>query len=230
MKGIRLLTKYGIIPEILCVVNSQNVKHPLYVYTFIKQLGTRYLSFLPLVEKETGSESGVSRNSVKALEFGHFLSDIFDQWVENDIGEIKIQIFEEAARTAFKQLHTLCIFKQNCGGVPVVEHNGDFYSCDHYVNPEYLLGNILGNTLSDLLDSERQTEFGRLKSSTLPAYCRQCEVLSMCNGECPKNRFIFTPDGEHGLNYLCSGYKYFFNHCRPFVEAIAEAFNPLNPP
>jgi uncharacterized protein len=223
INGINLLLRYGIIPEILCVVNSRNVKHPLRVYEFFKQFGARFMTFLPLVEKEPGSATGVSPDSVRPDEFGIFLSEIFDSWVEHDIGEVKIQIFEEAARTAFDQPHTLCIFKQNCGGVPVVEHNGDFYSCDHYVNPQNLLGNILQKPLSYFLDCERQKDFGLSKSSTIPEYCRKCEVLSMCNGECPKNRFILTPDGEYGLNYLCSGYKYFFNHCRPFVEAIAEA-------
>jgi uncharacterized protein len=230
MKGIILLQRYGIIPEILCVVNSCNVKHPVLVYECFKQLGARYMTFLPLVERESGSATGVSPDSVRPDEFGIFLSEIFDKWVENDIGEIKIQIFEEAARTAFNQPHTLCIFKNNCGGVPVVEHNGDFYSCDHYVNPEYLLGNIKDYPLSYFLDCEQQKNFGLQKSATLPKYCKECEVLSMCNGECPKNRFNLTPDGEPGLNYLCIGYKYFFNHCRPFVEAIAEVFDPLNPP
>ena len=130
--GIKLLLQYGIIPEMLCVVNSENVKHPVRVYEFIKQLGAKYLTFLPLVEKDPRSVSGASRNSVVAEEFGYFLSDIFDNWVDNDIGEIKVQIFEEAARSAFNQPHTLCIFRENCGCVPVVEQNGDFYSCDHY--------------------------------------------------------------------------------------------------
>lgn len=222
-RGIRLLSKYGIIPEILCVVNSVNVKQPLTVYNFFKQMGAGFITFLPLVEKE-GSETAVSRNSVPALEFGNFLSEIFDNWVENDIGEIKIQIFEEAARTAFNQPHTLCIFKENCGGVPVLEHNGDFYSCDHYVNADHKLGNILDRPIGYFLDCERQKTFGLQKSVKLPEYCKSCEVLSMCNGECPKNRFIRTPEGQSGLNYLCSGYKYFFKHCRPFVEAIAEAY------
>ncbi len=229
-RGIRLLSKYGIIPEILCVVNSVNVKKPLVIYNFFKQLGARFITFLPLVEKEFGSVPGVTRNSVPADEFGYFLSAIFDSWVENDIGAIKIQIFEEAARTAFHQPHTLCIFKENCGGVPVVEHNGDFYSCDHYVNPDNMLGNILDRPLSYLLDCKRQITFGLQKSVALPEYCKACDVLSMCNGECPKNRFLVTSEGESGLNYLCNGYKYFFNHCKPFVEAIAEAHHTLNPP
>jgi uncharacterized protein len=113
----------------------------------------------------------------------------------------------------------------NCGGVPVVEHNGDFYSCDHFVDSDHLLGNINDNSLSFYLDNKLQKEFGMAKSLTLPEYCTGCEVRAMCNGECPKNRFIFTPEGEYGLNYLCKGYKYFFNHCRPFVEAVAEVIS-----
>ncbi len=224
IKGYKLLKSYGVLPEILCVVNSENVKFPVEIYNFFKHLGTEYMTFLPLVEKDQGSPTGVSKSSVPSKEFGMFLSTIFNEWVENDIGRIKVQIFEEAARTAFNQNHTLCIFKVNCGGVPVVEHNGDFYSCDHYVDNEHLLGNLTDNSLSFFLDCEKQIAFGEVKSNTLPEYCLECEVKSMCNGECPKNRFIFTPDGEPGLNYLCTGYKYFFNHCRPFVEAIAEAW------
>jgi uncharacterized protein len=223
-KGYLLLKKFGIIPEILCVVHAENVKQPLVIYDFFKRMGAKFITFLPLVIQDNNSSSGVSRDSVPSGEFGHFLSEIFDAWVENDIGEIKIQIFEEAARNAFNQDHTLCIFKVNCGGVPVVEHNGDLYSCDHYVNKDYLLGNINDHSLGFFLECERQKQFGLAKSVKLPEYCRQCEVLAMCNGECPKNRFILAPDGEEGLNYLCDGYKNFFSHCRPFVEAIAAVW------
>jgi uncharacterized protein len=230
MHGFELLMDHGIVPEILCVVNSENVRQPEIIYNFCKQLGAKYISFLPLVEAEQGSITGVSRDSVPAEAFGYFLSRIFDQWVENDIGNIKIQIFEEAARIAFNQQHTLCIFKDNCGGVPVVEFNGDFYSCDHYVDKDHNLGNIRDNSLAYFIDSKRQKEFGMAKSNTLPRYCIECEVRKMCNGECPKNRFILTPEGDAGLNYLCKGYKYFFNHCRPFVEAIAEIWRLTQPP
>lgn len=222
IRGYELLKKHNIIPEILCVVNAENVKYPLIIYNFFKNLGAKYITFLPLVEPEPDSSTGVSRKSVPSEEFGHFLSVIFDDWVEKDIGEIKIQIFEEAARTAFNQEHTLCIFKKECGGVPVVEHNGDFYSCDHYVNKDHLLGNIRDHSVAYYLESDKQKSFGKAKSVTLPRYCVECEVRSMCNGECPKNRFTLAPDGETGLNYLCNGYRYFFNHCLPFVEAIAD--------
>jgi uncharacterized protein len=229
IRGYELLKSKGIIPEILCVVHAENVNYPNSVYNFFKQLGAEYITFLPLVEKDDNSSTGVSRNSVPALQFGYFLSAIFDEWVERDIGRVKVQIFEEAARIAFDQEHTLCIFRVNCGGVPVVEHTGDFYSCDHYVDRQHFLGNIRDHSLSSFLDSPEQNAFGRSKSETLPGLCLECEVKSMCNGECPKNRFIKTPSGEEGLNYLCSGYKYFFNHCHPFVEAIRLANRKKGP-
>jgi uncharacterized protein len=141
---------------------------------------------------------------------------------------VKVQVFEEAIRPAFKQGHTLCIFKETCGGVPVVEHNGDFYSCDHYVDRGHFVGNIMTGLLSDFLDSEQQQSFGRAKKISLPQYCIECNVRTMCNGECPKNRFIRTPGGENGLNYLCEGYKKFFNHSKPLTEAIATAWRAQN--
>lgn len=219
--GYHLLQKFKIPTEILCVVNTYNAKHPLEIYRFFKTLGAKFITFLPLVEKCPGTEDGVSPESVRPKEFGNFLCAIFDEWIEKDIGEVKIQLFEEATRVAFHQGHTLCIFKKVCGGVPVVEHNGDFYCCDHYVDPDHHLGNIKDRSLTDFLDSPEQMAFGQAKLTTLPEYCRQCEVLDMCNGECPKNRIILTPDGEKGLNYLCEGYKKFFTHCRPFVNEVA---------
>jgi uncharacterized protein len=224
LKGFEILQKHGVVCEFLCVVHSGNVNYPLVVYNFFKQMGTRYLTFLPLVEKLPATGSSVSKLSVPSMEFGKFLSTIFDEWIEKDIGSMKIQIFEEAIRPAFRQEHTLCIFKEVCGGVPVIELNGDFYSCDHYVDSDHCIGNITEGSIAGFLDDEKQRRFGEAKLYSLPGYCKACEVRSMCNGECPKNRFICTPDGEPGLNYLCSGYKLFFNHCRPFVEAIAETW------
>jgi uncharacterized protein len=222
LSGLKLLQQYGITFEILCVVNAINVKYPLQIYRFFKELGVKYITFLPLVEQQHGTPSIVSSASVLSAEFGRFLIAIFDEWVEQDIGNIQIQIFEEAIRTAFDQEHILCVFKEICGGVPVVEHNGDFYACDHFVDPKFLYGNILKTPLTSLLDSPQQKTFGMAKSLTLPHYCRQCPVLNMCNGECPKNRFIETPYGEPGLNYLCESYKAFFTHIRPFIEAIKQ--------
>jgi len=228
LRGYDKLVMQGTDPEILCVVNAENAKYPLEVYRFFRQLGAQFITFIPLVEKQMSNTVTITRRSVPATAFGNFLCAVFDEWLANDIGKIKVQIFEEATRTAFNQDHTLCIFKPVCGGVPVVEHNGDFFSCDHFVTREHYLGNIRDIVLADLLDSGRQKAFGQAKSDTLPRYCQVCEVRDMCNGECPKNRFISTPDGEPGLNYLCAGYRKFFNHCRPFIETVAETWKNTN--
>jgi uncharacterized protein len=223
LRGYQLLQRYEITTEILCVVNAVNAEYPQEVYRFLKSLNAGFITFLPLVERKSDFKTEVTDNTVSPEAFGKFLVQIFDEWIENDIGKVTVQIFEEALRAAFDKEHTLCIFKENCGGVPVIESNGDFYSCDHFVNPQHLLGNISEKSVSDFLDSAEQKAFGKAKSLTLPEYCRNCEVLSMCNGECPKNRFIETPYGEPGLNYLCAGYKMFFKHCVPFVEAVRKA-------
>ena len=216
--GYKLLREYGINAEILCVVSASNVKYPLVIYDFFKSLGVNYITFLPFVEKNNSCES------VPALAFGHFLAAVFDEWVKNDIGVVKIQIFEEALRTAFNQEHSLCIFRERCGGVPVIEHTGDFYPCDHFVDKDRLFGNINEHSLDYFLNHPEQKVFGDVKLNTLPQYCLKCEVRQMCHGECPKNRFITSPDGEQGLNYLCEGYKYFFKHCKPFVDSVSEAW------
>ena len=221
MRGYKLLRQYGVNCDILCVVTAHNVNHPTEVYRFFKEIKAPYVSFLPMVERQPEAESGVSSNTMSAEAWGDFLCTIFDEWVEQDVGSIKVQIFEEAARTAFDQEHSLCIFRPICGDIPVIEHNGDFYSCDHFVDVEHRLGNIQEIPLVELLESPAQREFGQAKLDTLPRYCLECEVREMCNGECPKNRFIQTPDGELGLNYLCAGYKRFFTHCQPFVQEVA---------
>ena len=228
IEGYQLLQESGVNAEILCVVSAFNVKYPLVVYDFFKKLGANYITFLPLVEKSDSGEGLVSKESVPALEFGLFLAAIFDEWIKNDIGTIKIQTFEEALRTAFNQEHTLCIFKERCGGVPVIEQNGDFYPCDHFVDKNRTLGNINEHSLEYFLNHPVQKAFGNTKLNTLPQYCIRCEVRKMCHGECPKNRFITSPDGEFGLNYLCEGYKYFFNHCKPFIDAVSEIWMKNN--
>ncbi len=222
LRGYRLLRQQGITPDILCVVNAHNVQHPTKVYRFFKQIGARYIGFLPLVELQPGTEEVVTRDSVPGEGFGRFLCTIFDEWKSQDVGKVKVQIFEEAANTALDQEHELCIFRETCGDVPVIEHNGDFFSCDHFVDAEHLLGNIKNKPLIELLESPDQIAFGQAKIDRLPRYCQDCEVLPMCNGECPKNRFILTPDGEEGLNYLCEGYRLFFNHCRAFFEEVGN--------
>jgi uncharacterized protein len=235
MRGYRLLQQHGVNCDILCVVNAHNVQYPIEVYRFFKEIEAPYVSFLPMVEQEPMAERVVSRNSMpveaksgvssetmSAEAWGDFLCTIFDEWVDKDVGAIKVQIFEEATRSAFDQEHSLCIFRPVCGDIPVVEHNGDFYSCDHFVDVDHRLGNITEAPLVKMLESPAQRAFGQAKLDTLPRYCLECEVRAMCNGECPKNRFIQTPDGEPGLNYLCAGYKRFFTHCQPFVQEVAS--------
>lgn len=224
LRGFHLLKVYQIPCEILCVVNTQNVQFPLEVYRFFKSLKAEFLTFIPLVERLSPENEKISGRTVPAKAFGEFLCAIFDEWKTEDIGKVKIQIFEEALRTAFGLEHSLCIFKPVCGRVPVVERNGDFYSCDHFVDSAHRIGNITETTLVELLESKEQKAFGQAKFKTLPNYCLKCEVLSMCNGACPKDRFINTPEGESGLNYLCEGYKLFFNHCKPFVVEVAAVW------
>jgi len=221
LRGYELLRQHRIPCDILCVVNAVNVQHPARVYRFFKQIKATYIGFLPLVEPQPDTETGVSVRTVPAEAWGNFLCVIFDEWKQQDIGRVKVQIFEEAARTAFGQEHALCIFRKTCGDIPVVEHNGDFYSCDHYVRPEHLLGNIMETPLAVFLESPQQKAFGQSKLDSLPRYCRECTVREMCHGGCPKDRILRTPDGEAGLNYLCAGYKRFFTHCRPFVTALS---------
>jgi len=228
VRGYELLQQHRVYTDILCVVNAHNVQHPTEVYRFFKQINAQYISFLPMVEPQPDAEGGVSHITVPAEDWGVFLCTIFDEWRDHDIGQIKVQIFEEAARTAFNQEHSLCIFRPTCGDIPVVEHNGDFYSCDHFVDAEHCLGNIKETPLVELLESQAQREFGEAKLETLPRYCQECEVRAMCNGECPKNRFLQTPDGEAGLNYLCAGYKRFFTYYKPFVSEVAEQWHQQN--
>jgi uncharacterized protein len=224
MRGYKILRRHRVSTDILCVVHSGNVRFPLKLYRFFKNIGAPYLTFLPLVERRPGVPSEVTANSVPAEAWGDFLCAIFDEWLSQDIGRVKAQIFEEAARTAFDQEHSLCLFRPVCGDIPVIEHNGDFYSCDHFVDAAHRPGNIRQTPLVELLESAAQKAFGQAKAEGLPRFCRECEVLEMCHGECPKNRFRMTPDGEPGLNYLCPGYKKFFNHCLPFVEDVAAAW------
>ena len=220
MRGYALLQKHRIPFDILCVVHDQNVRHPTEVYRFFKQIGTRYLGFLPLVEFQPDGRA-VSDRTVPAEAFGDFLCTIFNEWLSQDIGRVKVQIFEEAIGTAFGQDHALCIFRKTCGDIPVIEHNGDVFACDHFVDMEHRLGNIRETSLVEMLDGTSQRAFGQAKLDGLPFVCKNCEVLAMCNGGCPKDRFLRTPDGEGGLNYLCTGYKRFFNYCRPFIAELS---------
>jgi uncharacterized protein len=221
MQGYELLLQHHVSTDILCVVNAHNSMFPEKVYGFFKQIGAKYVSFLPMVERQPGTQGDIDPLTVPADAWGDFLCTIFDEWMSQDIGKIKVQIFEEAARTAFGQEHSLCIFRPTCGNTPVVEHNGDFYSCDHFVDEKHRLGNIIETPLVELLESPEQKAFGQAKLDSLPRFCQECYVKDICHGECPKNRFIPTPDGEAGLNYLCKGYKRFFSHSKPFISEVA---------
>jgi uncharacterized protein len=226
MRGYELLRKHRIPFDILCVVHAQNVLHPREIYGFFKHIKASHIGFLPLVEPRSDLDGGISSSTVPAEAFGAFLCTIFDEWTTQDIGRVKIQIFEETAGTALGQDHALCIFKKTCGDVPVLEHNGDFFACDHFVDREHLLGNLRETPLVDLVEGSKQRAFGQAKWDSLPRYCRECEVLALCNGACPKDRILQTPDGEAGLNYLCAGYKRFFTHCRPFLAELSALRKP----
>jgi uncharacterized protein len=229
MRGYEVLRRHGVSTDILCVVSAANVRRPADVYGFFKEIGASYLTFLPLVERRPEAPGGVSADTVPSDAWGDFLCAIFEEWTDRDIGRVKIQIVEEAARTAFGQEHSLCIFRPVCGDIPVAERSGDLYSCDHFVDAEHRLGNIRETPLADLLESPAQLAFGLAKLEKLPSFCQACEVRDMCNGECPKNRFALAPDGEPGLNYLCAGYKKFFNRAQPFVAAVAAEWRRQNP-
>jgi len=220
MRGFELLRRHRVPCDILCVVHDRNVRHARRIYRFFKGIGATYVGFLPMVERRDDLPLGVSRETVPARSYGSFLITIFDEWVRNDIGRIMVQIFDEAARPLRGLEHSLCVFRERCGDVPVLEHNGDLYSCDHFVEPEYLLGNIRATPLASLLASPAQRRFGQDKWDRLPRYCLECPVLSMCNGGCPKDRFLRTPQGDEGLNYLCRGLKAFFTHARPTMEKL----------
>jgi uncharacterized protein len=223
----RRLQKHGAAFNVLCTVNSANAGHPLEVYRFFRdELDARYVQLIPIVEVETpptdGRRGTVTERSVQADDYGRFLSAIFDEWVRRDVGEMFVQTFDGVLAAYVRGVSSLCIFQPTCGEGVALEHNGDLYSCDHFVDPPYLLGNILETPVGDLVRSERQRAFGQAKQETLPAFCRSCEHLFACNGECPKNRILVTPDGEPGLNWLCAGLKAFFAHTDRRMRLMAD--------
>ena len=229
MAGLELLQKHGVEFNILTTVHAANAGHPLEVYRFLRdEVGTRFIQFIPIVEQT--QDGGASAESVPSQAYGDFLCAIFDEWVQRDVGQVFVQIFDVALAAWATANPGLCIFQKTCGTALAMEHNGDVYSCDHFVRPEYRVGNILESELPVIVDSDDQRAFGAAKRMALPKYCRTCEVRFACNGGCPKNRFIRTPDGEAGLNYLCQGYKRFFTHVGPAMEWMAEALERKEPP
>ena len=227
LAAARLLQAHKVEFNILCTVNAKNSRHPLEVYRFFRdELKAPYIQFIPIVERdnETGYQEGktVTDRSVDPDEFGRFLIAIFDEWVKKDVGTTFVLNFDGALAGWLDMAGTVCIFGPTCGLGLALEHNGDLYSCDHFVEPKHLLGNILETPLIDLVASEKQLTFGRDKKETLPRYCRDCEFLRICHGECPKNRFVETPDRDHGLNYLCGGYQAFFKHADTAMRIMAD--------
>ena len=227
VRAARLMQDHKVEYNILCTVNSVNSMHPHEVYRFFRdELGARYLQFIPIVERdnETGNQEGtrVTNRSVEPAQYGRFLIDIFDEWVRRDVGTMFIQFFDGVLASWLRGYSTLCILRPTCGQGVALEHNGDVYSCDHYVEPRYLLGNITETPLAELVSSEQQRSFGRAKSETLPRYCRECRFLFTCYGECPKNRVLMTPDGEPGLNWLCKGLKAFYAHTEGHMQIMAD--------
>ena len=243
MQGLEALKRHGVDFNTMTVVSRANSQHPQRVYRFLKEIGSTFLQFIPLVERaspgplasEHGliqlslappprlgeTDSAVTDWSVRAEDWGPFLTTIFDEWVRRDVGCIYVQHFDVALGIWLGAGSSLCVFSETCGKAVAIEHNGDLYSCDHFVYPQYRLGNVLEKSLGEMVASEAQTKFGRDKADTLPRYCRECEVRFACQGECPKHRFIRAPDGEWGLNYLCAGYYRFFKHIDPYMRAMA---------
>jgi len=244
IRGWHCLRKHDVDVNILCTIHAANADHPLEVYRFFRdELEAQYIQLIPIVERATpetiasanrgwGGLRGkdrplykqegnlVTTRSVTAEQFGSFLIAIFDEWVQRDVGRVYVTTFDVALGSWLGQ-HNSCIVSPTCGGALTMEHNGDVYSCDHYVEPDHLLGNIRNTPLEALVSSEKQRRFGQSKYDTLPTYCKECPVLFACYGECPRNRFINTPDGEPGLNYLCTGYKAFFLHIDTPMKTMA---------
>jgi len=245
MQGVEILKKYQVDFNTLSCVQKDNSYKPSEVYNFLKEIGSGFMQFIPIVERITTKisdneinlvspnyekEAKVTDWSVESIQFGKFLSAIFDEWVRYDVGKYYVQIFDISLETWIGEKASLCVFRDTCGGAMALEHNGDLYSCDHYVYPENKLGNIMTDLLQTMVNSGKQTKFGIEKKMKLPAYCRNCDFLFACNGECPKHRFIKTPDGEDGLNYLCAGYKHFFNHIDPYMQFMANELLNHRPP
>ncbi len=235
MAGMHLLEKHRVEFNILTTVHAANAPHPLAVYRFLRdEAKTQFMQFIPIVEREneTGYQEGdqPTNRSVTAEDYGRFLCAIFDEWVRRDVGRVFVQIFDVALAAWTGHRPGLCIFEETCGNALAMEHNGDLFSCDHFVEPAYRLGNIQEIPLIEMVASEQQRKFGLDKRDTLPQYCLECEVRFVCNGGCPKDRFIDTPDGEPGLNYLCAGFRTFFNHINRPMQIMADELRQQRPP
>ena len=243
MQGIKLLKKHGVEWNAMAVVNAYNVNHPLEFYRFFKENGCQFLQFTPIVERQTRHEDGrtlasladkdeipLSEASVTPEQWGYFLSAIFDEWVRKDVGKIFVEIFDCTLANWMGVSPGICAYSKECGHAGVMEHNGDVYSCDHFVFPEYKLGNIRDQSLIDMLYGEQQQEFSRLKHSSLPRQCKECDMEFACHGECPKNRFMKDKYGDSGLNYLCPGYYHYYQHVAPYMDYMKQELMAQRPP
>lgn len=230
MQGLALLKKHKVDFNILCTVNAVNGDHPLEVYRFFRdEVKAQFIQFIPVVERNLQNNT-VTPLSVRPEQYGKFLIGVFDEWVRNDVGRMYVQHFDAALANWYGEPHGICVFSPTCGSAMVIEHNGDVYSCDHFVDRDHLLGNILEVPIPVLVNSDRQRQFGQNKREKLPKYCRECPVLFACRGECPKNRFVVTPDGEPGLNYLCEGYRMFFSHIQKPMKFMVQELTANRPP
>jgi uncharacterized protein len=229
MSGLELIRKHGVEFNVLTTVHAANAHHPLEVYRFLRdEAAAHFIQFIPIVER--APDGGASERSVPAEAYGDFLCAVFDEWIRGDVGRVFVQIFDVALAAWATCNPGLCIFQKTCGRALAMEHNGDVYSCDHFVTPAHRVGNVLETPLPVLVGGDKQRAFGTAKRTSRPSYCRTCEVHFACNGGCPKNRFARTPDGEPGLNYLCPGYKRFFTHVGPAMEWVTEALRRRQPP
>ena len=243
MQGIKLLKKHGVEWNAMAVVNTYNANHPLEFYRFFKENGCQFLQFTPIVERLTRHEDGrtlasladkneipLSEASVAPEQWGYFLCAIFDEWVRKDVGKIFVEIFDCTLANWMGISPGICAYSKECGHAGVMEHNGDVYSCDHFVFPEYKLGNIRDHSLIDMLYGEQQQEFSRLKHSSLPRQCKECDMEFACHGECPKNRFMKDKYGDSGLNYLCPGYYHYYQHVAPYMDYMKQELMSQRPP
>ena len=243
MQGIKLLKKHGVEWNAMAVVNAYNANHPLEFYRFFKENVCQFLQFTPIVERLTRHEDGrtlasladkdeisLSEASVAPEQWGYFLCAIFDEWVRKDVGKIFVEIFDCTLANWMGISPGICAYSKECGHAGVMEHNGDVYSCDHFVFPEYKLGNIRNHSLIDMLYGEQQQEFSRLKHSSLPRQCKECDMEFACHGECPKNRFMKDKYGDSGLNYLCPGYYHYYQHVAPYMDYMKQELMSQRPP
>lgn len=243
MQGIKLLKKHGVEWNAMAVVNAYNANHPMEFYRFFKENGCQFLQFTPIVERLTRHEDGrtlasladkdeisLSEASVAPEQWGYFLCAIFDEWVRKDVGKIFVEIFDCTLANWMGISPGICAYSKECGHAGVMEHNGDVYSCDHFVFPEYKLGNIRDHSLIDMLYGEQQQEFSRLKHSSLPRQCKECDMEFACHGECPKNRFMKDKYGDSGLNYLCPGYYHYYQHVAPYMDYMKQELMAQRPP